>query len=336
MNKRDADLGRWVIVLIITLAATILVSLLVGAAPISLSELIAVIRNSGGDPSARSIVLTLRLPRILLGFAVGSALSVAGVILQGMFRNPLVEPYTLGISGGAALGVCAVLVFHLHRSIGVIAIPLSGFIGAAGIVAIVYMLGSHKGFLNINNLLLSGVMISFICSSLFMLIMAVMRVEDLQGIVFWTMGSLSQPNWLLIKIMALVSLCGLGAVYLGTKELNALSLGQEEALHLGVGVESAKRLLFLLASLLTGCSVAVAGVIGFIGLIVPHCVRVLVGSDHRRVLILSYLAGGTFLILSDTIARSVIAPLELPVGVITGIIGGGIFIAAVSRQGART
>ncbi|MDD5745875.1 MAG: iron chelate uptake ABC transporter family permease subunit, partial [Candidatus Omnitrophica bacterium] len=208
MNKKNINLGQGILILMIALAATVLASMMVGAAAVSFSELVAVFRRTEVDPSVRSILLTLRLPRIVLGFAVGSALSVAGVILQGMFRNPLVEPYTLGISGGAALGVCATLVFQLHRSVGIIAIPVSGFLGAVCIVGIVYLLGSHKGFLNMNGLLLSGVMISFICSSLFMLIMAVMRVEDLHGIVFWNMGSLAQPSWLLISIMAGVSLFG--------------------------------------------------------------------------------------------------------------------------------
>jgi iron complex transport system permease protein len=175
-------------------------------------------------------------------------------------------------------------------------------------------------------------MISFICSSLIMLIMAVSRIEDLHGIIFWTMGSLETSQWFLIKIALAISLIGLIISYLFSIDLNAFSLGEEEALHLGVNIERSKRLLFILASLLTGCSVAVAGIIGFVGLVVPHFMRMLVGSDHRILLVASYLSGAAFLILCDTLARTIIAPMELPVGVVTGIIGGILFVYALTRR----
>lgn len=174
--------------------------------------------------------------------------------------------------------------------------------------------------------MLTGVMISFIASSLIMLIMAVSRTEELQGIIFWIMGSLEESNWFLIMTMFLVSLAGLLVSYLFCFDLNALALGEEEALHLGINVERTKKMLFLLASFLTGCSVSVAGIIGFVGLAIPYFIRLLVGLDYRALLIISFLAGGAFLILSDTLARTLISPLELPVGVITGIIGGGMFV----------
>ena len=267
-----------------------------------------------------------------MGFAIGGALSLAGVILQGMFRNPLVEPYTLGISGGAALGVCLNIVFHLHREVGILTIPLSGFLGAILVITLVYSLSIRKGILKIQGLLLTGVMISFISSSLIMLIMAVSRTEDLHGIVFWIMGSLEEPNWFLIKLAVLVSLLGLITSYFFCLQLNAFSLGEEEALYLGINVEKTKRMLFILASLLTGCSVSIAGVIGFVGLVVPHFVRMFVGWDHRILLISSFLCGAGFLIFCDTLARTIILPLELPVGVITGILGGSLFVYALSKK----
>ena len=252
--------------------------------------------------------------------------------MQGMFRNPLVEPYTLGISGGAALGVCLNIVFHLHRIFGVLTLPMSGFLGAILVIILVYSLSRRKGILKIQGLLLTGVMISFISSSLIMLIMAVSRTEDLHGIVFWIMGSLEEPNWVLIKLAVGVSVFGLVVSYLFCLDLNALSLGEEEALHLGVNIEKTKRLLFIIASLVTGCSVSIAGIIGFVGLVVPHFVRMFIGSDHRILLISSFLCGAAFLILCDTLARTIISPLELPVGVITGILGGSLFVYALIRK----
>lgn len=279
-----------------------------------------------------SILFDIRFPRILLGFAVGGSLSLAGVILQGIFRNPLVEPYTLGISGGAATGVCLNIVLGLGHSLGILSLPLCGFLGAIVVITVIYSLSMRKGVLKIQGLLLTGVMISFISSSLVMFIMAVSRAEDLHGIVFWIMGSLEEPNWLLIKSALLISGLGLVSSYIFCLDLNAFSLGEEEALHLGVNVERTKRLLFIIASLLTGLSVSVAGIIGFVGLIIPHFVRMLAGSDHRILLPGSFLAGGAFLIFCDTLARTVISPLELPVGVITGILGGSIFVYVLTKK----
>jgi len=321
----------WVVILSGIFLGISLFSLLIGTSNIPLRKIISIILK-GRSSTEYSILFDIRLPRIILGFAIGGALSLAGVILQGMFRNPLVEPYTLGISGGAALGVCLNIVFHLHREVGILTIPLSGFLGAILVITLVYSLSIRKGILKIQGLLLTGVMISFISSSLIMLIMAVSRTEDLHGIVFWIMGSLEEPNWFLIKLAVLVSLLGLITSYFFCLQLNAFSLGEEEALYLGINVEKTKRMLFILASLLTGCSVSIAGVIGFVGLVVPHFVRMFVGWDHRILLISSFLCGAGFLIFCDTLARTIILPLELPVGVITGILGGSLFVYALSKK----
>lgn len=331
MNKRLIRWIIWSILLIGVLLGISILSLSVGSSGISFKRIIPLILKGEGS-AEYSILFNIRLPRILLGFAIGGALSIAGVILQGMFRNSLVEPYTLGISGGAALGVCLSIVLRLTHKLGILSLPLFGFLGASLVIILVYFLSMRKGILKIQGLLLTGVMLSFISSSLIMLIMAVSRTEDLQGIVFWIMGSLEEPNWLLIKLAVLVSILSLVVSYLFSLSLNALSLGEEEAQHLGVNTERAKRLLFILASLLTGLSVSICGVIGFVGLVVPHFVRMFVGPDHRILLVSSFLCGATFLILCDTLARTIIAPLELPVGVITGILGGGFFIYALTKR----
>jgi iron complex transport system permease protein len=321
----------WVFVLSGFLLGIGLFSLWVGPKRIPFSTLISLIFERRISTES-SILFDIRLPRIILGFAIGGSLSLAGVILQGMFRNPLVEPYTLGISGGAGLGVSLNIVLRLHQKVGVLSLPLSGFLGALSVVFFLYFLSTKRGVLKIHNLLLYGVMISFISSSLIMLIMAISRVEDLHGIIFWMMGSLEEPNGFLISLTLLLSILGLILSYLFSISLNALSVGEEEALHLGIDVEKTKRFLFLLATLLTGMSVSVAGMIGFVGLVVPHFVRFFIGRDHRILLLGSFLCGSSFLILCDTLARTVIAPSELPVGVITGILGGSLFIYALGKR----
>jgi iron complex transport system permease protein len=321
----------WVVALVVVLLCVGVFSLSIGSTGVSLREMLQALSKGKGD-IGYSIVFNLRLPRVLLGFAVGGALSLSGVMLQGLFRNPLVEPYTLGISGGAALGVSLNIALHLYHTAGVVSLPLSGFIGALAVILLLYSLSMRRGILKMQGLLLTGVMISFISSSLIMLIMAVSRAEDLHGIVFWIMGSLGESDWPFVKLMGAASIIGLLLSYFFALDLNALSLGEEEALHLGVNVERSKRLLFVLASLLTGLCVSSAGIIGFVGLVVPHFVRMFVGEDHRILLIASFLCGAGFLVLCDTLARTVIAPLELPVGVITGILGGALFVYALTRR----
>ena len=333
--KTNNNTIKWTFSLAVLIAILIgisLLSLAIGSSGMSLEKFFNTVLNGRGS-TEYSIIFDIRFPRILMGFAIGGALSLSGAILQGMFRNPLVEPYTLGISGGAALGVCLNMVLGLNRSLGIISLPLFGFSGSLLVIFIVYSLSMKKGVIKINGLLLTGVMISFISSSLLMLLMAVAKVEDLQGIIFWMMGSLEESSWTLIKLAIMVSITGLIASYLFCLDLNTLALGDEEATHLGINVERTKQILFMIASMLTGLSVSVAGVIGFVGLVVPHFLRMFIGGDHRILLIGSYLAGAAFLILCDTISRTIIAPMELPVGVITGILGGTFFVYALSRRG---
>lgn len=279
------------------------------------------------DGIASTIIFRIRLPRLILGLVVGGALSVAGVIFQGLFHNPLVEPYTLGVSGGAALGVCLLVVRGWQFFHGVNILPLAGFSGAVITVALVYAISSKQGLLQTNIMLLAGVMVSFISSSAIMLLMALSQsLQEIHSLLFWTMGSLEESNLALIKVIAGSILLGVGVSFMFYRELNALALGEEEALHLGIPVERAKKWLFLLGTFLTGLSVSVSGMIGFVGLIIPHLMRMLAGSDHRLLIVSSFLSGGIFLILADTLARTVIAPVELPVGVITGLVGGILFI----------
>ncbi|MCP3940682.1 MAG: iron ABC transporter permease [Desulfobacteraceae bacterium] len=325
---------EWLIILFGLLALVIAVGLLslsIGSAGIPLKQIPQILLK-GGDTAEYSILMGIRLPRILLAISIGGSLSLAGTLLQGMFRNPLVEPYTLGISGGASLGVCINILFKFYVVIGVIAFPLSGFIGASLVIFLVYNLNRKDQNVQSNRMLLTGVMISYVASSLVMLLMALSGSDDLQNIVLWIMGSLDEPNTALIKISCMGSLGALLISYIFCMDLNALTLGDDEAANLGINTTRTKKILFIIASFLTGLSVSIAGIIMFVGLIVPHFVRMLTGPDHRILLGASFLAGAAFLTLSDIIARMIIAPLELPVGVITGIIGGVMFIWALSRK----
>ncbi len=307
------------------------VALCTGSAGIDIRQIPHILIQDSNS-AEYSILMRIRLPRILLGMAIGGALSLAGTLLQGMFRNPLVEPYTLGISGGASLGVCINILFEFYAVIGIIAYPLFGFLGASIVIFLVYNLNRKNTNVRSNRMLLTGVMISYVASSLVMLLMALSHSDDLQNIVLWIMGSLDEPNTALIKVACIGSLAGLFISYFFCMDLNALALGDEEAANLGINTARTKKILFVTASFLTGLSVSVAGVIMFVGLIVPHFVRMVTGPDHRILLAASFLAGAAFLAASDVIARMIIAPLELPVGVITGIIGGVMFITALSRK----
>lgn len=324
---------KWVlslIVLSILLIGTILLALSIGEINFSISEIIDILSKKTGVEY--TIISKIRFPRIMLGLSVGGALSLSGVILQGIYRNPLVEPYTMGISGGAALGVAITIVFGLNMLFGSYMLPISGFIGAVVTVFLVYFLAIRKSHFNINRMLLIGVMISFMASSAMMFLMSTTSSENLHSIVFWVMGSLDEPDSFLVKTVFFSSISGLLITYFFSNQLNALRLGESKAKHLGVNTNLTIRVLFITASLLTGISVAVSGVIGFVGLVIPHILRIIIGADLRILLITSFLGGGIFLILCDLISRTIIAPNELPIGVITGMIGGLVFIFVLSKS----
>lgn len=332
--SKNIKWGLWILAFLLITILSVLVSLSIGELNISLTDIPRILVNGKGSIEY-TILSDIRLPRIYIGLSVGGALSIAGAILQGVYRNPLIEPYTMGISGGAALSVAFIIVTGLSLKVGAFLLPLSGFIGALATIFLVYFLSVRSGKVLTQNMVLVGVMISFIASSGMMLLMSYTTTDNIQSIVFWIMGSLDEPNGSLIALGAIVSIAGLAISYLFIHPLNALRLGEDKARHLGINTDVAIKILFILASLLTGMCVAVAGVIGFVGLIIPQLMRLLVGSDFRILLISSFLAGGSFLVFCDTVARTIIAPNELPIGVITGIIGGLVFIVMLSRTSTK-
>ena len=323
----------FLLVLMLLLVLAVLLSLSCGEMRIRFWELLQAYRNPSS--MAHTILYQIRLPRIVMAISVGGSLGLTGAILQGIFRNPLVEPYTLGISGGAAFGVSLAIVAGLQLSVSAYSLPLAGFAGALASIFLVFSLSINKGQANITRMLLVGVMVSFIASSSMMFMMSITTSDNLHGIIFWTMGSLDEPKSELIKLVFFSSLAGLALSYLFARPLNALRLGEAQARHLGINTVVTIRLLFVIASLLTGVCVSVAGIIGFVGLIIPHIIRSIIGSDYRVVLLGSFLGGSVFLVISDILARTIISPNELPIGVITGMVGGLVFILILKRMKAK-
>jgi iron complex transport system permease protein len=322
--------NAWVIIAsAFTLFVSVIISLAVGEVHFSIFDFPKILSN----PSTMEygILSHIRFPRTLLAVAIGGGLSLSGVILQGIYRNPLVEPYTLGISGGASVGVTLAMVTGLN-AISSISLPASGFAGAFATIFIVYTLSIKRGAVSIERMLLTGVMISFISSSLVMFIMSITTIEHIHGILFWTMGSLDETNTFIVNCLLILSVLMLCISYIFATPLNALRAGDTKARNLGINAPVTIRLLFLVTSLLTGSCIAVAGVIGFVGLIIPHITRYFVGTDYRILLVSSFINGGIFLIWCDIIARTIIAPNELPIGVITGIFGGIAFIFIISNS----
>ena len=312
--------------LIILLVFTFLFSLMLGGSKLPFREILTALFYPNQAGTAQTIVWQIRLPRIILAFLVGAGLACCGVVFQGMLRNPLAEPYTLGVSGGAALGATIGIISNL----GGYWLALCAFSGALLSITTIYLVASRKRF-SIPSLILSGVILSFLFSSVVLLIFALAKAERVHGAILWLMGDLSSAEPGLLKIVALLIPAGIFLIFLFSREINLLTLGEEKASHLGLQVEGVKKILFLLASVITGACVAASGIIGFVGLIVPHFLRRFTGPNHQVLIPAAVIGGAVFLALSDTLARTLIAPLELPVGVITGIFGGLFFLVFLLR-----
>src|SRR5690606_9197166 len=285
-----------------------------------------------GDPVARDIVVRLRLPRVLLGVLVGGGLAVSGATFQALLPNPLAEAYVLGSSGGASVGAVLVLAFGWVAA-GSWALPLAAFAGALLAIALVFRVATATGrAMDVRVLLLAGVVVAAFFSACIAFILSISPARTVQSAVLWIMGSLSGATWRSVLLTtvyttpAVVVLLGLA------RSLNLLAIGEETAHHLGADVEGVKRTSLAVAALITASGVAVAGVIGFVGLVVPHAVRLLVGSDHRSLLPLSFLAGAAFLTLADLAARLALAPTEIPIGVITAFVGVPFFLVLLRRS----
>jgi iron complex transport system permease protein len=280
----------------------------------------------------QSGILDLRVARILMAVVAGAGLSVAGVVFQALFRNPLAEPYVLGVSSGAGLGAAVAILLNL-TVLGVWTIPGLAFAAALGTIFLVYALARDRsGATPIHTLLLSGVMVSAVFGSMLMFLVTLSRSEQIHTVIWWLLGDLQILNWTLLWSAATVVALGLVVTIVLSRDLNVITLGEEPAAHLGLNVERSKSLFLLLAALMTGATVSACGLIGFVGLIVPHSVRMAIGPDHRRLVPAAALAGATFLVVADSFARTMMAPIDVPIGVVTALLGGPFFFVLLRRK----
>jgi len=318
------------LLLSLLLILVIIISITMGSAKVPPLRSIRILFESllglkgAGNETERTIILSLRLPRAILAGMVGAGLSVSGATFQALLRNPLADPYILGVSSGAAVG--AILVILLGLGTHSLGLPLASFLGALLTVLMVFYFGRQDRKIHPHTLLLAGVIIGSFLSALIMFFISVSQKEELHTIIFWLMGDFSFSNARAIFIIFPYIFLGIFLLYFRSRQLNLILSGEENAVQLGVDVERLKLISYLSASLLTAASVSVCGLIGFVGLIIPHSVRLVFGPDHRLLIPASAFIGASFLIASDTVARTLLAPTELPVGVITAVFGGPFFI----------
>ncbi len=316
------------------------ISLRMGAYPISIRDIVTTLFNAASGRREDipvefwQVVFGLRLPRIALGILVGASLSTAGAGFQALLRNPLADPYVLGVSSGAALGAIISLILAPH-TVG--AIQIAAFIGAASTIAAVYFLGRRGGQLDSPTLLLAGIVAASFLSAIIMFLLTMVTGSELRSIAFWLMGDLTAPppvtnvlGWL--GFLFFVFVVAAGAMYTTSSDLNLILTGEQEARHLGVNVNRVKFVVYIAASVLTGLAVSVSGAIGYVGLLVPHVMRMLFGTDYRMLIPTAAIGGAIAIVVADTLARTLVAPTELPVGAMTALAGAPVFIYLMRRR----
>lgn len=330
MNKKVKSYSI-LLILLISLAAAIVAAVGLGAVQIPVGEFFDVLVL--GEQTEHSVILQqIRLPRVLLCLIIGAGLAAVGAVMQGIFKNPLVDSYTLGMSSGAALGAVISIITGIGFSIaGISTTGVFAFLGAVVTLFLVYHLAKTKNAISVNSLLLAGVAVSYFLSAVISFLM-LLNSDNLQHIVFWTMGSLSLTSWSKVALSYAVIIPGILALMFFARELNILTLGDESAQYLGIDVEMLKKVLLVICCLIVGAVVSVSGTIGFLGLVAPHIIRLLAGSDNRKVIPYSALLGAILLIAADTLGRTLIQPVEIPVGVMTSIMGGPFFIFLLRKQ----
>lgn len=311
------------------LVIVVFIALSIGSERVSGANVIGALTGADGVPDGdRMIVMELRLPRVLLAVIVGAGLSVAGLVFQALLRNPLAEPYILGISSGGTVG--ALLAISFTAGAGLYVTPLASFAGSASVMLLVYALAHRRGRLDPYTLLLSGVMIGAFFNAAVLLIVAIIN-QEMRSAFLWLMGNLSAANPSTVGIVGPPVVLASAVLLWLAKGFNLIATGEETALQLGVNVSTLKKISYLLASFITGLVVSVSGVVGFVGLIIPHICRMLFGPDHRLLVPASFLLGAIFLVGADLLARTVIAPTEVPVGAVTAAIGAPVFVYLLKR-----
>ncbi len=335
-------LGRWImkrlitsiglpIILIFLLAIAVLSAIRIGVVNIPTSEIFEILLKKLETPNA-AILLDIRMPRVLLAGIIGAGLAAVGAVMQGIFKNPLVDSYTLGMSSGAALGAVISIVGGISGGVfGIAATGIFAFAGSILTLLFVSGLAYKSKRLSSNTLLLAGVAVSYFLASVISFLM-MLNHNKIQHIVFWTMGSIATATWSKVAVAALTIVPGIFILLFYTRELNMMTMGEEAAQHLGVRTARVRKTMLIIGSIIVGGVVSTGGTIGFVGLIAPHIVRFLTGSDNRRVIPYASLLGAILVIVSDTIGRTIIQPAEIPVGVMTSIMGGPFFIYLLIKQ----
>lgn len=324
-----------------SLAAVLLVGImlgcsLVGPQNISLKAAISG-PQAGGTPSPDyEILVRVRLPRVLLAAMVGAALASAGVIFQALLRNPLADPYILGVSSGAGLGAMLAVIAGLNWTLwGRSPIAVFAFVGALATVWLVWGIGRITGKYQVTGLLLAGVVVNAFFSAMIMFLVSIAKGQQLYATIFWLMGNMTEEDFFVLWVGGGCILAGLIALFFLGPQLNIISVGHQDARSVGVSVERIELAAFAISAFITAVAVSLSGLIGFVGLIVPHAVRLVFGPDHRQLLPLSALVGAMFLVIADTVARMVVAPAQLPVGVVTAMIGGPFFLFLLVRHSRK-
>ena len=342
-HLHEGKISGIIILLVVLLLVFIVISASLGSAKVSVKQtgliIASLVPGAGSlvdpqsiNPQSLKIISQIRLPRIFLAILIGMALAGAGVIYQGIFRNPMADPFIIGVSSGASLGATiGLIIVSGLKFASLTSASIFAFAGAVGVTFIVYNIARIKNMVSVVTLLLAGVALSALVSSINSFIL-IFRTQDMAKVIFWLLGGLTSASWLQVAIVApvVVLLLVLGSFFMN--DLNLISLGDERASQLGVSTEKVKILLLVLASLIAASAVSVSGIIGFVGLITPHIMRLILGPDHKRLFVCSALAGGIVLLFSDTIARTVLEPREIPVGIITSIIGVPFFIYLLLRS----
>jgi iron complex transport system permease protein len=344
-SRRAATPGQLTAYAAVLMGVAAFLSLSIGSTGITLAALprvlVAVISGRTDATVAREqlVLIDIRLPRLLLGAFVGSALAVSGAMMQGMFRNPLADPGLVGVSSGAALAAVATIALGnglaapWAKAFGVYALPLSAFCGGVATTWILVTIVSRQGQLATSTLLLAGIALGALCTALMGLIAFASDDRELRDLTLWMLGSLSGASWPKVAAILPFTLLVVLALPRLSRALNGLLLGEAEAFHLGIDVERTKRLIVITTAAAVGAAVAVAGIVGFVGIVVPHLVRILAGPDHRVVLPASALLGGSLVLVADVVARMALRPAELPLGVVMAIVGAPVFLHMVVRRG---
>lgn len=304
-------------------------SMMSGAVPLGISEVAAaVFTPAEATPRDVSILWSVRMPRTAMAILVGASLGITGAIMQGLFRNPLADPGLTGVSAGAALGAVGMIVVgqNLLGASASTLLPVAAFLGGLIVTLFLYAIATRDGRTSVTLMLLGGIAVAALAMSLTGLLIFISSEQQLRELTFWSMGSLSGASWVKVASLALCWMLAVPLLPILLKTLDRLALGESEAGHMGVSVERSKLVAILITALLTGCAVSVSGVIGFVGLVVPHLLRITVGPSHRALLPLSAMMGALLLLIADQVARSVAAPAELPIGIVTAALGGPVFL----------